>query len=110
MLDFYQSALLAIITEYEQEIAYKLLRRDEQTNMYFRFNVDALLRASNKERTDSLTNLVKNGVYTANEAREKLDMFEHPAGNDLTVNGSTIPLSQAGKQYNNKKNNKGGDD
>ena len=48
---FYSDTLQGVLTEYEQEIDYKLLTgEDREKNLYSKFNIDALLRADIEAR------------------------------------------------------------
>ena len=48
---------------------------------------------------ENLAKAVNNGFYTANEAREYLDMPAKEGGDVLMVNGNYIPITQIGAQY-----------
>ncbi len=104
-LSFYTDTLLFILTQYEQELKYKLLSEKEiQEGYYFRFNVNSILRADSKTQMESLAIGVNNGIYTPNEARAYLDKANIEGGDRPYANGNIIPLEKAGKQYD-----KGGD-
>src|SRR5699024_4546613 len=105
---FYVDTLQPILTNYEQELTYKLLTsREVNEGYFFRFNVDAILRSDSKERADYITTLVEKGVITPNEARQLIDMPKFDGGDKLVVNGSYIPLEMVGTQYD--KDLKGGE-
>lgn len=96
--EFYIDTLQPKLTNYEQESTYKLLTEKEiKEGCFIRFNVDAILRSDSKDRAEYITTMVKNGVWTPNEGREKDDMPPLFGGDELIVNGSTIPLSMVGK-------------
>lgn len=104
-LSFYTDTLLFILTQYEQELKYKLLSEKEiKEGYYFRFNVNSILRADSKTQMESLAIGVNNGIYSPDEAREYLDMPKVEGGDTPIVNGNYIPLTDVGKQYD-----KGGD-
>ncbi|WP_256761415.1 phage portal protein [Cohnella sp. WQ 127256] len=97
---FWVDTLQPIITQYEQEIGYKLLTsREQQQGYYFKFNVDALMRTTFKERWDAYAIAINNGGMTPNEVREKEDLPLRPEGDQLIANGNYIPLADVGKQY-----------
>lgn len=99
-LSFYVDTLLFILTQYEQEITYKLLSDREISKGYHcKFNTSAVLRADQKTMIETLANATKNGIYTSNEARGFLDMESKPGGDRLLGNGNLIPLELAGSQY-----------
>ena len=101
-LSFYVDTLLYILKQYEEELNYKLLSRDEIDNgYYFKFNVGVLLRADLKTQIETLSQAVSNFIYTPNEARALLDKPAVPGGNKLLGNGASIPVELAGAQYTN---------
>lgn len=107
--EFYVDTLLSILTMYEQELSFKLLTETERNQgMFFKFNVDAILRADFKTRMDGYGIAINNGVMTPNEAREKEDLPINPDGDVLIVNGTFIPLSMVGQQYTNDPSKGGG--
>ncbi|MFC0559677.1 phage portal protein [Halalkalibacter alkalisediminis] len=108
--DFYVNTLLAILKSYEEEIQFKLLTNDEIKNGYkFKFNTHAILRADFEKQMEGLTKAVNSGIYTRNEAREKLDLPRNENGDDLTVNGTFIKVEDVGKQYGIDNSVEGGD-
>ncbi len=99
-LTYYVDTLLYILTQYEQEITYKLLSSQKINEGYFfKFNVNAILRADTKTQAECLSKYVNNGIYTANEAREYLDEPKLEGGDILMVNGNYIPITKIGMQY-----------
>lgn len=101
-LSFYVDTLLYILKQYEEELNYKLLSREEINNgYYFKFNVGVLLRADLKTQIETLSQAVSNFIYTPNEARALLDKPAKPGGDKLLGNGASIPVELAGAQYTN---------
>lgn len=99
-LSFLVDTLLYIIKQYEEEISYKLLSREEIDNGYhFKFNVAVILRADLHTQINTLSNGVANFIYTPNEARALLDLEAKPGGDKLLGNGASIPVELAGLQY-----------
>ena len=99
-LAFYVDTLLYILKQYEEEIVYKLLSREESSNgLFAKFNIAVILRADLKTQIETLSRAVSNFIYTPNEARAYLDMESRPGGDVLCGNGSTIPLTDIGDQY-----------
>ena len=92
--------LLFILTGYEQEIGYKLLSDQEAADGYHaKFNTGVMLRSDQKAQMETLVSAVSNFVYTPNEAREKLDLPAREGGDQLIGNGSTVPLTAVGIQW-----------
>ncbi|UVI32081.1 phage portal protein [Paenibacillus spongiae] len=99
-LSFYIDTLLSNLTQYEQEVNFKLLGEKERERGHFwKWNVDAILRADFKTRMDGYAVAINNGFMKPNEARQKEDWPEEEDGNKLIVNGNYIPLSMVGQQY-----------
>ena len=100
-LAFLTDTLLYILTSYEQEISYKLLTDAEEAGGYhLKFNTGAMLRSDQQTQINTLVAAVSNFIYTPNEAREKLDLPAREGGDRLIGNGSTVPLSAVGIQWN----------
>ena len=99
-LTFYVDTLLYILKQYEEEVADKLLSKDELADGYYtKFNVSVILRADQKTQMESLRTAVGGSIYTPNEARAFLDKPSMPGGDALVANGNVMPLVMAGKQY-----------
>lgn len=99
-LSFYTDTMLYILTQYEQEIAYKFLTEDELLRGYFyKFNEKGMLRSDSKTQMENISTAVTHGIYTSEEARDELDKPYVPHRGKLLVNGTYIPIEDAGKQY-----------
>lgn len=106
-LSFYKDTLLYILKQYEEELNYKLLSREEIDNgYYFKFNIAVLLRADQKTQIETLSQAVSNFLYTPNEARAYLDKPAKPGGDRLLGNGASIPVELTGTQYTNNSERK----
>lgn len=99
-LAFYTDTMLYILKQYEEELNYKLLSREQRENgCRFKFNIAAVLRGDTKSQLESLSMGVSNGVYTPNEARRNLDLPAKKGGDRIYFNGSNIAVEDAGIQY-----------
>lgn len=102
-LSFLVDTLLFIVKGLEEEIGYKLLSDEEVANgFHVKFNTAVILRADQKTQIETLKSAVSQFLMTPNEAREKLDLPAKEGGDQLLGNGSTIPLTEIGKQWNAK--------
>lgn len=107
-LAFYTDTLLYILKQYEEEITYKLLSRDEiAIGIFAKFNVAVILRADLKTQIDTLSTAVNSFIYTPNEARAILDLVAKEGGDELLGNGASIPVRFAGRQYVDSLNERG---
>lgn len=97
---FYVDTLQGILTSYEQEFNYKLLTtKDRNAGMYFRFNVETMLRSDIEKRYEGYRTAIQNGFLTPNEVRRKEQLQPLDGGDNLICNGNMIPITQAGTQY-----------
>ena len=100
-ISFYVDTLLYRLSEYEEELSYKLLTDKERARgLRVKFNEKVALRADMQTQANILTMYVAAGLMTHNEAREQLDLPASPFGNDLMIsNGAAILLRHLGAQY-----------
>ena len=104
-LSFYVDTLLYILKQYEEEITYKLLSREDMDNGFFaKFNVSVILRADLATQITTLSTAVNSFLMTPNEARAKLDLGNVDGGDRLLGNGASIPVEFTGSQYTNNNN------
>ncbi|MFC0469570.1 phage portal protein [Halalkalibacter kiskunsagensis] len=74
-LHFLKSTLSPIINSLESAMDRALLLESEKNAGYFfRFDTAELVRATEKERVDTIVSAVSGGIYTINEGRSKLDL------------------------------------
>ncbi|MGG7057603.1 phage portal protein [Clostridium tertium] len=99
-LSFYVDTVLFILKQYEEELNYKLLSKEEkEEEKFYKFNEKVILRTDSKSQMESLSKAVNNGIYTPNEARGYLDMAAKDGGDVLVMNGNYIPITDVGNQY-----------
>ena len=99
-LSFLVDTLLFIVKQYEEEIGYKLLSdQEESEGLHVKFNTGVMLRADQKTQIETLSNAVSNFLMTPNEAREKIDLPAKEGGDQLLGNGASIPVQYTGAQY-----------
>ena len=94
-LHFVKHTLRRWIEQSEQEMNLKLFGRDSDFEV--RFNVDSLLRGDLKTRMEAHATAIQNGIKTPNEVREKEGMEPLPAGDDLMIQGATVPIEGQGE-------------
>lgn len=99
-LSFLVDTLLYILKQYEEELTYKLLNREDiAQGRYFKFNIDVILRADFHTKIQTLSTAVNSFLMTPNEARGKLDLEKVEGGDRLLGNGASIPVELTGSQY-----------
>jgi len=102
-LAFYVDTMLYNVSQYEQEITYKILNTKLiEQGYYFKFNIDVILRSDAKTRMESLSIAVSNGIYTVNDARSLIDLPDVDGGDVCMVNGSNVKLTDVGAAYKTK--------
>lgn len=100
-ISFLVDALMYRLRMYEEEINAKILTPAELKDGYFyRFNEKALFRMSSLDQSTYLKNLVQGGIMTPNEARDKIELPHKDGADTLLVNGSYVPVEDAGAAYN----------
>lgn len=99
-LSFYVDTVLFILKQYEEELNYKLLNKEEvEEGFFYKFNEKVILRTDSKTQMETLSKAVNNGIYTPNEAREYVDKPAKEGGDQLVMNGNYIPITDVGNQY-----------
>ena len=76
-----------------------LLRPEEKSHYFIKFNVDGLLRGDYKSRMDGYAVGRQNGWLSANDIRELENMDQIPdeeGGNLYLINGNMTKLQDAG--------------
>lgn len=97
---FYTDTMLYILRHFEDEITYKLLTPAMRAEGYFvEFDSEVLLRNDFKTQVEANKLAIESFQMTPNEGRKKLNLPAKPGGDILLGNGSTIPLTDVGIQY-----------
>lgn len=103
---FYCDTLQNALTQYEQEIDYKIIGVEDDLICYSKFNVDSILRSDLATRSAAYATAITTGWMSIEEVRDKEDLpFIEGTESLIIGNGASIPLSDLGKQYT-----KGGDE
>lgn len=101
-LEFVKYTLDPWVCRWEQSMQRALLKPDEKTLYFLKFNVDGLLRGDYQSRMNGYAVGRQNGWMSANDIREleNLDRIAKEDGGDLyLVNGNMVPLVSAGAAY-----------
>ena len=107
-LEFVKYTLDPWVMRWEQSLSRALFTNEEKKTLFFKFNVEGLLRGDYQSRMNGYATARQNGWMSANDIRELEDMDKIPAeqGGDLyLINGSMLPMQNAGA-YANKESNK----
>ena len=105
-LEFVKYTLDPWVVRWEQALYRSLLSEEEKKTLFFKFNVEGLLRGDYASRMSGYATARQNGWMSANDIRELEDLDRIPAelGGDIyLVNGNMLPLVSAGAAYANSK-------
>jgi HK97 family phage portal protein len=103
-LEFVKYTLDPWVIRWEQALYRTLLSEEEKKTVFFKFNVEGLLRGDYASRMSGYATARQNGWMSANDIRELEDLDRIPAelgGNLYLVNGNMLPLTMAGAAYAN---------
>ncbi len=103
-LEFVKYTLDPWVIRWEQALYRSLLSEEEKKTVFFKFNVEGLLRGDYASRMNGYATARQNGWMSANDIREleNLDRIPAELGGDLyLVNGNMLPLVSAGAAYAN---------
>jgi len=81
----------------EQALRKRVLTSSQRVRYTAEFNLDALLRASLKDRMEIYAKATQNGIKTRNECRKKENDPPIQGGDELTVQTNLVPISMLGK-------------
>ncbi|MCK9482720.1 MAG: phage portal protein [Bacteroidia bacterium] len=98
-LEFVKYTLDPWVIRWEQSLSRALFSEKEKKNLFFKFNVEGLLRGDYQSRMNGYATARQNGWMSANDIRqlEDLDRIGKEDGGDLyLVNGNMLPLNLAG--------------
>ena len=101
-LEFVKYSLDPWVIRWEQSLSRALFSEEEKNNLFFKFNVEGLLRGDYASRMQGYATARQNGWMSANDIREleNLDRIPAEEGGDLyLVNGNVMPLSMSGAAY-----------
>lgn len=77
---------------FEQELTLKLFGRNSP--VWAEFNMDGILRGDFKTRMEGYASGIQNAVLTPNEARRLENRPDLAGGDELMIQGATVPLGQ----------------
>lgn len=94
-LGYVQGTLVPIVRQYEQELNRKVLTDNERrAGLYWKFNLNALLRGDMKTRGDFYFKGIRSGMFKPNEVRALEDLPPEPGGDELLISGDLYPITQ----------------
>lgn len=105
MIQFVKMTLVPIVKQYEAEFNRKLLTQSQRVRgMYFKFNVNGLLRGDTAARTNFYQMMIRNGIASPNDLRklEDLPPVKDDTANQLWITGDLYPIDLAIQDRNSR--------
>lgn len=93
-LHFVKHTVKRWVEQFEQELNLKLFGRS-RGNRFVEFELDGLLRGDFKTRMDGMAQGIQNGILMPNEARRRMNLPDQTGGDQLFIQGATVPINQA---------------
>jgi len=94
---FHKFTLRPFLIRIEQSVAKRVMTPRQRADMNVEFSLEALLRASLKDRMDIYSKAVQNGIKTRNECRQLENDPPITGGDQLTAQTNLAPLHMLGK-------------
>lgn len=91
-LEYMKYSLDPHLVNFEQEMAYKILRTSELGEYYVHHNRNAMLRTDIKSRYEAHRTGIQNGFMSPNDARELEDMNPIDGGDRYFIQQNMMPL------------------
>lgn len=92
-LNYVTNTMIPIVRQYEQEFNRKLLNREERLRgLYYKFNVNALLRGDMKTRGEFYFKMMRSAGYKPNEVRALEELPPVEGGDKLYISGDLYPI------------------
>jgi len=89
---FVDYALMPWLIDLEQTYGMQLLTEKEQETMYFKHNVDGLLRGDSKARAAIYASGIQNAYLSPNEVRKKEDIAPYEGGDEFNKQMNMEPM------------------
>ena len=105
-IGFVNVTLLPYLRQLEEEIDYKCLRTDEQTQYFCKIDLNDLLRGDIKTRMEYYRTMTQNGLISQNEAREMEQLDSVEGGDSRWIQQNMMPIDKAEEILMQKSNNK----
>ncbi|WP_151732528.1 phage portal protein [Acinetobacter ursingii] len=98
-LNFMKYSLRPLLVNIEQEISRCLIGRFDAEDYYASFNVEGLLRADSKTRSEYYASALDHGWMNRNDVRQKENLPPIDGGDQYTIQSALIPLDKVGTNY-----------
>jgi HK97 family phage portal protein len=99
-IEFLQDTVVPIATKFECEYTNKLFQLPSEETLYVEMNLDAYLRADSATKSEQFSKYIQNAIKTPNEIRKYNNDPSIEGGDELFIQGATVPLSLQKDLYN----------
>jgi HK97 family phage portal protein len=103
-IEFLQDTMAPIAAKFESEYTRKLFILPSEEGLYAEINLDAYLRADSATKAEMFSKYIQNAIKTPNEIRKYNNDEAIQGGDELFIQGATIPLSLQKGLYADKAN------
>ena len=93
---FYKFSVRPMLVSIEQAVRKRVMTPKQRTTMSAEFSLDALLRASLKDRMEIYGSAVQNGIYNRNECRQLENAEPYDGGELFTAQVNLAPVNRLG--------------
>ena len=93
---FYKFSVRPMLVSIEQAVRKRVMTPKQRTTMSAEFSLDALLRASLKDRMEIYGSAVQNGIYNRNECRQLENAEPYEGGELFTAQVNLAPVNRLG--------------
>lgn len=94
---FHKFTIRPFLVRIEQAVAKRVMTPRQRASQSVEFNLDALLRASLKDRVEIYAKAVQNGLKTRNECRQLENDPPITGADQLTAQSNLVPLHMLGR-------------
>jgi HK97 family phage portal protein len=98
-LEFVKFTMIPWIKKFEQEYRKKLLKEAEKSTVFFRFNVESLMRGDTETRTNMYVHAIQNGWLNRNEVRQLEGWNKADGLDDFLI---PLNMTEIGKEKENE--------
>jgi len=95
---FHKFTVRPILVSIEQAVRKRVMTPAQRAKMTAEFSLDALLRASLKERMEIYSAAVQNGIKSRNECRQLENDPPYAGGDVFTAQSNLLPIEKLGQQ------------
>jgi len=92
-IEFLQDTMAPIAAKFEAEYTNKLFQLSSEQDLYAEINLDAYLRADSVSKAEQFSKYVQNAIKTPNEIRKYNNDPAIEGGDELFIQGATVPIS-----------------